>query len=138
MCSDFVTSHGEFPFLFKTGGDLKVHAPGRHQGSSSAACAQICTKPPPTPPEMKALTEAAGGFAWGRGPLRIILVRACVRAVSERAWLDGVGFSPPNLPEHHHSDHSNSPVRIIITTLLLLIFPIILQAEEGQPRRGKR
>lgn len=52
------------------------------------------------------------------------------------AW----AFSPANLTEQRHSDHSNSPVRIIITTLLLLllIFPIIPEAEEGQPRRGKK
>lgn len=83
------------------------------------------------PPEMEALRRNAGGFAWGRGPLRIMCVR-------ERVGLDGVGFSPPNLTGHHHSDHSNSPESIIITLLLIIIFPIIPAAEEEKPRRGKR
>lgn len=60
--------------------------------------------------------KLVGGFAWGRGPLRIICVRACVR---ERAWLDGVGFSPPNLrasslgsqqqPRAHHHQRPPPP-----------------------------
>lgn len=48
------------------------------------------------------------------------------------AW----AFSPANLTEQRHSDHSNSPVRIIITTLLL-IFPIIPEAEAGD-RAGEK
>lgn len=120
MCSDFVTSHGEFPFLFKTGGDLKVHAPGRRQGSSSAACAQICAKPPAPPSRNEGVNGGCRRFRVGEGtPAHH--PRACVRACCERArvagWRGLLSSEPPRAsslrsqqqPRTHHHHHPPPP-----------------------------
>lgn len=63
-------------------------------------------------------------FCVGEGtPAHYVSVCRRARAfVRVRVYVDGVGFSPPNRTQHHHSDHRNSIVRITIP--ILLISPI--------------
>lgn len=85
---------------------------------------------------------AREGFAWGRGPLRIIWERVyvCACVYVWMAWASLLQSA-----QHHHSDHSGSLVRIVILILLLLILPIThspvrggsaSQENQGEPDYG--